>query len=95
LTFGGLQTDATKYTMVLNYLVFAPVVTSQIIVESSADVAGTFATDNTAGVDTTTHTITAPLNGNIRFYRIRSSAPPALTITNVRIAGANVVMNYQ
>jgi hypothetical protein len=95
LTFGGPQTDATKYTMVLNYLVFAPVVTAQIIVESSADVGGTFTTDNTAGVDTATRTITAPLNGSIRFYRIRSGAPPALTITNVRIAGANVVMNYQ
>ncbi|HXT38975.1 MAG TPA: hypothetical protein VN887_03035, partial [Candidatus Angelobacter sp.] len=89
------QTDATKYTMVLNYLVFAPVVTAQIIVESSADVGGTFTTDNTAGVDTVTRTITAPLNGNMRFYRIRSGAPPALAITNVRISGANVMMNYQ
>jgi len=95
LTFGGPQTDATKYTMVLNYLVFAPVVTAQILVESSADVGGTFTTDNTAGVDTANRTITAPLNGNMRFYRIRSSSPPAFTITNVRISGANIVMNYQ
>src|SRR5438128_1136117 len=94
LTFGGSNSSATQYTMVLNYLVFVPVTVPQIILESSAAIGGTFAAD-AAAIDTATRTITVPRNGNIRFYRLRSGGPPAPTITNVRIVGANVVMNYQ
>ena len=94
LTLGGPQTNTTQYTMVLNYLVFVPVIVPQIVLESSSDVAGTF-TDSTATIDTASKTITAPLNGQVRFYRIRSSAPPALTISNVRVVAPNVLMNYR
>ena len=94
LTLGGPQTNTTQYTMVLNYLVFVPVIVPQIVLESSSDVAGTF-TDSTATIDTASKTISAPLNGQVRFYRIRSSAPPALTISNVRVVAPNVLMNYQ
>src|SRR5206468_11172129 len=43
LTFGGSQTNATQATMTLNYLVFAPVNVSQLVLESAAEVAGQFA----------------------------------------------------
>ena len=95
LTFGGTQTNVTQYTMALNYLVFAPVTISQTALESSPEVAGTFIDEAAATIDTATRTITVALNGNTRFYRIRSGAPLALTITSITVSGANVVINYQ
>ncbi|PYM10156.1 MAG: hypothetical protein DME18_16830 [Verrucomicrobia bacterium] len=95
LTFGGQQTNATKNTMALNYLLFSPVTAPQVALESSSDLAAAFSTDNAAAIDAANKTISVPPNGNVRFYRIRASAPPALTITNVRIVGANLVMSYQ
>jgi len=95
LTLGGAQTNATQYTMALNYLVFVPVTVPEIALLSSANVAGSYAKDDSATIDPSSRTITVPMNGNARFYRLRSVAPPALVITNVRVVGANVVMNYQ
>ena len=95
LTLGGSQTDVTQYTMVLNYLLFAPVVVAQAGLESTAAVSGAFAADNTGSTDTAAHTITLPLSGSARFYRLRSAAPPALSITGIRIVGANAVITYQ
>jgi hypothetical protein len=95
LTLGGLQTDVTQHTMALNYLVFVPVTVPEIALLSSADVAGSFTVDNSATIDTSSRTITIPLNGNARFYRLRTVAAPALAIRNVRTVGASVVMNYQ
>ena len=95
LTLGGPQTNVTQYTMALNYLVFVPVTVPEIALLSSADVAGTFTADNSATIDASSRTITLPLNGNARFYRLRTVAGPRLAISNVRRVGANVVMNYQ
>ncbi|PYI84545.1 MAG: hypothetical protein DME26_13060 [Verrucomicrobia bacterium] len=95
LTLGGPQTNVTQYTMALNYLVFVPVTVPEIALLSSSDVAGSFTADNSATIDTPSRTITVPLNGNARFYRLRTVAAPGLAIRNVRIVGANVVMNYQ
>jgi len=39
-----------------------------------------------------TKTITVPLSGNMRFYRVRSTT--ALTITSITISGGNVVITY-
>src|SRR5205823_4897247 len=71
LTFGGPQTNATQSTMVLNYLVFAAVNVSQIVLESSADVAGSFAEEFAATIDAASRTITVGVSGDSRFYRIR------------------------
>jgi hypothetical protein len=95
LTLGGPQTNATQYTMALNYLVFVPVAVPEIALLSSPDVAGAFTADNAATIDASSRTITVPLNGNVRFYRLRSASAPALAIRNVRVVGASVVMNYQ
>jgi hypothetical protein len=95
LTLGGAKADATQYTMVLNYLLFIPITVQQMVLESSPDAAGIFATENAATIDPAARTITVPRNGNIRFYRIQSSAPPALSITSVRLDGANMVMDYR
>jgi hypothetical protein len=43
-------------------------------------------------VNPATKTITAPMSGSMRFYRIRSST--AVTITSIRISGVNVVITY-
>ena len=95
LTLGGSQTNVTQYTMALNYLVFVPVAVPEIALLSSADVAGSFSADSSATINTSSRTITVPLNGNTRFYRLRTAAAPAPAIRNVRVAGASVVMNYQ
>jgi hypothetical protein len=95
LTLGGPQTNVTQYTMALNYLVFVPVIVPEIALLSSPDVAGSFIADNSATIDTSSKTVTIPRTGTTRFYRLRTSGAPALSISNVRIAGANVVMNYQ
>ena len=95
LTLGGPQTNVTQNTMMLNYVLFAPNVVQQIALESTPDVAGIFAAENGAVIDAPTSTITVPQNGNFRFYRIRSSAAPALTITSVTLVGGNVVIHYQ
>ncbi len=95
LTLGGPQTNVTQYTMALNYLVFVPVAVPEIALLSSADVAGSFNAENTATIDTSSRTITVPLTGSTRFYRLRTVAGPRLAISNVRRVGANVVMNYQ
>jgi hypothetical protein len=95
LTFAGPQTDATHYTLALNYLLFAPVVVAQVALESAASIPGAFAADNGASIDTTSRTITVPISGGDRFYRLRSASPPALTITGLRIVGANAVISYQ
>jgi hypothetical protein len=75
--------------------VFAPVTVSQLVLESAADVAGQFAEEFAATIDTANRTITVGTSGDSRFYRIRSGAPPALTITSISINGANVVIGYQ
>ena len=45
-----------------------------------------------ASVDAVAQTITVPVSGNTRFYRIRSDT--ALTITSVRVSGGNAVLKY-
>ena len=77
-----------KYAFVVVAVIFLALL-------SSADLAGTFTADNSAIIDTSSRTITIPLNGNARFYRLRTVAAPALAIRNVRIIGANVMMDYQ
>jgi len=43
-------------------------------------------------VNPATKTITAPKSGDMQFYRIRSGT--ALTITNITVSGANVIITY-
>lgn len=95
LTMGGAATNVTQYTLALNYLAFVPATLPQVVLLSTADVGGMFAANSTATIDTTARTVTVSRAGNTRFYRLQSSAPPAVNITGIRIVGINVVINYQ
>ncbi|HKS37612.1 MAG TPA: hypothetical protein VJW76_10515, partial [Verrucomicrobiae bacterium] len=65
-----------------------------ILLESAAAlVAGGFATDSSATVDTVAKTITVARSGNQRFYRLRG--PTALSIKAIQISGGNVVLTYE
>jgi hypothetical protein len=45
-------------------------------------------------IDAAAGTITVPQAGAARFYRIRQ-APPAPTITNIKISGTTVMITYR
>jgi hypothetical protein len=59
----------------------------------SATLNGTYGAVSGATVDTTAKTVTAPLSGNLQFYKLVSGT--ALTLTSIRIEGANVVISYR
>ena len=61
--------------------------------ERSADVAGPYVHDTSAVVDPVAKTISTPVQGNARFFRVAGCS--LRTITSVRISGTNVVVNYQ
>ncbi len=77
----------------LNYLLFVPVASASLTLMSSSTLSGPYSADTTATIDSTAKTVTVPLSGATRFYRLQS-APPALTITSVKIAGGNLVLTY-
>jgi len=62
-----------------------------VAVYSSATVDGTFTLDAGATVDTSAKTITIPLETGNRFYRLSGN----VTLSSSRLAGANLVFNYQ
>jgi len=65
-----------------------------IVLESSAVlIAGGFATESGATVDTVAKTVTVARSGNQRFYRLRG--PTALSIKAIQISGGNVVLTYE
>jgi hypothetical protein len=73
---------------------FTSVSAPSIVLESAAAlVAGGFATEGGAIIDTGNKTITVARSGNQRFYRLRG--PTALLITTIQISGNNVVLTYQ
>lgn len=79
----------------LNYLLFvpAPAITApSVALQSSATVNGQYNDDLSAVVNTGNKTITVPVSGNARFYRIRSGS--ATTITSITRVGGNVVITY-
>jgi hypothetical protein len=67
-------------------------VTATITLVSAAVVTGPYTDAVGQSINLETKTITVPLSGAMRFYRIRSVT--ALTITNITISGGNVVITY-
>jgi hypothetical protein len=73
---------------------FTSVNAPAIILESaSALIAGGFATESGATIDTGTKTITVARSGNQRFYRLRG--PTAPLIKTIQVGGNNAVLTYQ
>ncbi|PYL01732.1 MAG: hypothetical protein DME19_00665 [Verrucomicrobia bacterium] len=65
-----------------------------VVLESAANLApGAFAAETGAVVDATAKTVTLPLAGNQRFYRLRAGT--ALTFDSIQISGGNVVLKYR
>ena len=93
LTFGGPQQDATQNTMALNYLLFIPVQSAmaEILLESAALVTGPYAWDQSAIVDSTRQTITAPINGSPRFYRLRTNGTAPRILSAQALAGRMLI----
>jgi hypothetical protein len=93
LTMDSLQNDATKFGLSLNYVVLVPAASAAPKLYSSPTVNGTYLEETSAVVNTTSKTITVPLSGATRFYRIAFTSQ--LTISGLSISGLNVVLTYQ
>jgi len=65
----------------------------ELVVQSTPRIGTAFADDATAVINTGAKTITAPMSGEARFFRLRGGQ--AYTLKNPRIQGANLVMEYQ
>ncbi len=73
----------------MNYLLLVP---AQVKLLSSSTVDGTFAVESGATVSLSTRTITIPVSGSARFYRLDAVVP--MTITGVSVSGGTVTMTF-
>ena len=87
----SLINDAEVQGAIKAYLDVVPA--PAVKVQSSTTVAGGYADDAAAVIDTNAKRITLPLSGGTRFYRLVGAS--ALTITSVQVQGANLIMTYQ
>jgi hypothetical protein len=88
LTMGGTVT-ADDRVEVLNYLLFVP---AQVTVQSSPVVTGPYADDTTGTVDVNNRTISLPLAGAARFYRLNAIVP--LKFTGISASGSRVTLKF-
>ena len=93
LTMASTNNATVKQGMWLNYLAFVPAAPPAPKLFSSATINGTYAEETGAVVDTTAKTITLPVNGATRFYRVGFTSQ--LTITKLTVSGGNVEVKYQ
>ncbi|HVY69712.1 MAG TPA: hypothetical protein VHH73_07260 [Verrucomicrobiae bacterium] len=71
-----------------------PASTDAPVLQSAANVSGTYADETGAVVNQSANTITIPAPGAPRFYRLRSGCAP-LRITQTRLEGSSLVLFYQ
>ncbi len=88
LTLGGAA-GADDRVPALNYLLLVP---AQVTLQSSTAVTGPFSDDTTATVDVTTRTITLPMSGAIRFYRLNTIVP--MSLTSISASGGMVKLGF-
>lgn len=93
LTMDSPQNEATKFGLSMNYVVLVPAAPAAPKLYSSATVNGSYLEETGAVVNTTSKTITVPLSGATRFYRIAFTSQ--LTISGLTLSGSNVVLTYQ
>jgi len=98
LTLGGTNTlRLTKNgtvkkddrTEVLNYLLLVP---ASVVLQSSASAGSAFADDATAEVNLSTRTITIPVTGSSRFFRLNSLMP--LKVTLVSASAGTITLKF-
>jgi hypothetical protein len=88
LQIAGTTAQDNRKTL-LNYLVFVQV---PFKVLSSTSVTGPYAEESGASINTSARTITVPITGGTRFYRLASSTP--LSITGISVSGNSVTLTY-
>jgi len=59
---------------------------------AASAVTGPFAPASGAVIDTTGQTVTVPMTGSAQFFRMVTLTP--VTLSNVHVAGSNIVFNY-
>jgi len=75
--------------LALNYTLFVP---AKVAVQSASVVNGPYTDDGTATVNVSTRTITVPISGGAKFFRLNAMVP--LKITNISVSGGNVIMTF-
>ena len=92
LTLASTNNATVKQGMWLNYLAFVPTAAPAPKLYYTATINGTYTEETGAVVDIVNKTITAPLSGTTRFYRL--SFATQLTIGGLTLSGGNVVLSY-
>jgi len=82
----------TAVTLNANTVAAPTTSTATVTLISATELTGQYTYDSGHSVNLATKTITSPLSGSMRFYRIR--ADTALTITGITTSGGNVVITY-
>ncbi len=90
-SINGRLLAQTAVTLDANAVTVPAAATTPTLVSAVA-VTGPYLDAIGQSLDLGTETITVPLSGNTRFYRIRSGT--MLTITRISISGGNVVITY-
>jgi hypothetical protein len=63
-------------------------------VVSASQVTGPYQAETSATIDTAAKTVTVPVNGQVRFYRLAFPGGTASRINRITVAGQNVVISY-
>lgn len=80
-------------TLDSNTITVPNIIINPVTLVSAATATGLYTEAAGQSVDLETQTISVPMSGNMRFYRIRAST--AFTITSIAISGGNVVITYE
>jgi len=88
LQMTGIAGDDNRKTM-LNYLMF---VDAQVKLFSSETVDGLYTLEATAVIDSQARTITVPVTGSVRFYRISSILP--LSAKGISVSSSTVSLSF-
>jgi len=90
LTMGGTPGDGSyDSVVVLNYLLLVP---AQVTVQSSPVLAGPYVDDPTATVNVATRTITIPMAGSSRFFRLVAVVP--VNIATISASSGTLTLTY-
>jgi len=91
-SINGRLLAQTAVTLEANTVTAPSVIVKPVTLVSAATTGGLFTEAAGQSVDLATKTITVPMSGNMRFYRIIAST--AFTITSITVSGGNVVITY-
>ena len=91
-SLNGRALAQTAVTLDANPVTFPNAVTAPVVLESAAVVTGPYTDAGGQSVNLASKTVTVPVSGGMRFYRIRANT--ALAIANITLSGGTVVITY-